>query len=60
MGDLRITDTTGPPGHFMRKNLGRYFKENKFALIHINQEVIDGFRFSPGLLGIAKNSRYKS
>jgi len=58
---LLIQDsTTGPSGHVMEKKFGKFLKKDKSALIHIYQEVIDGFRFTPGLLGIAKNFRYKS
>jgi len=58
---LGLLITTEPPGHGMeKKKFGKYLKNDKFALIHIYQEVIDGFRFTPGLLGIVKNSQYKS
>jgi len=39
-----------------KEKVGKYLKKSKFALIHIYQDVIDGFRSSTGLLGIAKNS----
>jgi len=39
--------------------LANILKKDKFALIHTYQEIIDGFRFTPGLLSIAKTPDIK-